>query len=83
MEPVGFISEAHTGLGTLDVEHHCFPFLRDEVLSRVVEDPEPVLSACLEELVVVVAEDIDLLLGIDGLDYVPRLAADKLDLLVV
>lgn len=37
----------------------------------------------MEKLVIVVTEDVDLLLGIDGLDYIPRLAANKLDLLVV
>ncbi len=83
MQTVRFIPESDTGGGTFDVKHHSLALFGKESLLVVVKDTETIFAARLEKLVVIIAEDINLLLGVDGLYDVPCLAADKLNLLVV
>lgn len=83
MQTVRFIPESDTRRGTFDVKHHSLTLFGKESLLVVVKDTETIFAARLKKLVVIIAEDINLLLGVDGFYDVPCLAADKLNLLVV
>jgi hypothetical protein len=83
VQTVRFIPESDTSGCTFDVKHHSLALFSKESLLVVVKDTETIFAARLEKLVVIIAEDINLLLGVDSLYNVPRLAADKLNLLIV
>jgi hypothetical protein len=82
MQPVTLVTKAKTSRRRLNVEQHLFTLLGSEPFGCIVKDPKTIVTTSLEKAVVIVAQNVDLFLSVDGFYYIPSLAAHELQLFI-